>query len=1062
MQSNNKNLSVSTKSPLALAIAAAVTGAIAQPAFALSEGNMCSPVVNTYEVTSSLGDTSDNTLGAAILLANADGGCSQIEFDESVTSVILEQASQITEELNLVGHGKDSLTLSSTTGNTIHATDTAGALHVSNLKISNSPSAGIYQKYGALTVDNVILDTNGTGIYPDSTFDTVIRNSTIGNSVFGGGIYFQNNDTGATLLIDKSDISNNQASASGGGLHANIQSQADIQISESTFSGNTTYGAGGAIHIQAEGATSINIEDSSIDGNSSNNQGGGINVVNNTTDIEFNIKRSSITNNTAGHNGGGIRITNSGSASGNFIINQSTLSTNTANGNYGGGIYFDDDSSSPATLLNLLLESSTLIDNTAAYKGGGIYHFGTNDDIAIKNSVIAQNTANSGYMNLSGVFNSLEYSWVGDNNGDLAFATDPTYTNAPTSSVIEGDESTLNLGDLADNGGPTQTHLPLADSPLLEAGNPATADLPATDQRGSTREVGTLDIGAVELNTTPNLDISQATGDLSLDLGETFNIDISAVTTNTDVTIDVSGLPEWLLFDSDTSIISGLTTETGALELGITLSNFDESATATLDLYVKMNPPSVDTAVISNDLNIVTGESVNIDISSITSDNNVTFTVSGLPTGLSFDTDSKTITGIATQGGNSPLVITVSNTDYATEGNANLIAVTNTPVLTTDSITDNLSIATGETAAISIDGISDIDNVTFAVSGLPEGFEFNTETNTINGSSNVSGTFELVISVTHFDVTTTKNVNLLIQTTIPALNTESLSSALNIVTGETAVINIGGISDIDDVTFSVSGLPEGFEFNTETNTINGSSNVGGTFELVINVTHFDVNVTKSVILSVLTPVPNINIDNISGDLTITTGDQFNIDISQVSNINNSTLSVSGLPEGLSFQTDTSIISGSLNVSSAFEVTISAQYFDATTTRTINLNTQTPVPTLSTDQIDSDLILESGQALELNLDGISDVSGVMYEVTGLPDGLEFNTDTATISGTSTESGNFDITITGRYYDETVSVNVELVVEEASTDTDSESEASGIGAFSFTWLLMFAGIFIRRKR
>ena len=182
----------------------------------------------------------------------------------------------------------------------------------------------------------------------------------------------------------------------------------------------------------------------------------------------------------------------------------------------------------------------------------------------------------------------------------------------------------------------------------------------------------------------------------------------------------------------------------------------------------------------------------------------------------------------------------------------------------------------------------------------------------------------------------------------------------------------------------------------------------------------------------------------------------------ISNINNSTLSVSGLPEGLSFQTDTSIISGSLNVSSAFEVTISAQYFDVTTTRTINLNTQTPVPTLSTEQIDSDFILESGQALELNLDGISDVSGVMYEVTGLPDGLEFNTDTATISGTSTESGSFDITITGRYYDETVSVNVELVVVEASTDTDSESEASGIGAFSFTWLLMFAGIFIRRKR
>jgi hypothetical protein len=54
------------------------------------------------------------------------------------------------------------------------------------------------------------------------------------------------------------------------------------------------------------------------------------------------------------------------------------------------------------------------------------------------------------------------------------------------------------LGPLADNGGPTKTHLPLPASPAIDfvaVGCPP----PATDQRGAARPVGTAcDAGAVE------------------------------------------------------------------------------------------------------------------------------------------------------------------------------------------------------------------------------------------------------------------------------------------------------------------------------------------------------------------------------------------------------------------------------------------------------------------------------------------------------------------------------------------------------------------------------------
>lgn len=55
------------------------------------------------------------------------------------------------------------------------------------------------------------------------------------------------------------------------------------------------------------------------------------------------------------------------------------------------------------------------------------------------------------------------------------------------------------LGALADNGGPTFTMLPQSTSPAVDAGDPAFSDPITVDQRGLPRIVGTIDIGAVEL-----------------------------------------------------------------------------------------------------------------------------------------------------------------------------------------------------------------------------------------------------------------------------------------------------------------------------------------------------------------------------------------------------------------------------------------------------------------------------------------------------------------------------------------------------------------------------------
>ena len=57
-----------------------------------------------------------------------------------------------------------------------------------------------------------------------------------------------------------------------------------------------------------------------------------------------------------------------------------------------------------------------------------------------------------------------------------------------------------NLGALADNGGPNQTHALLAGSAALDGGDPAFAADPTTDQRGLPRVANArIDIGAFEV-----------------------------------------------------------------------------------------------------------------------------------------------------------------------------------------------------------------------------------------------------------------------------------------------------------------------------------------------------------------------------------------------------------------------------------------------------------------------------------------------------------------------------------------------------------------------------------
>ncbi len=192
---------------------------------------------------------------------------------------------------------------------------------------------------------------------------------------------------------------------------------------------------------------------------------------------------------------------------GGGVYNEGELSmTNcTVSGNHtvsadAGGIY----NSGTLTLLNC-----TITANTAAEWAGAAGLASIGAAVTVKNSIIAGN----GYgeppvaedraeardnppsvpnIFISGTLTSQGYNIVGDDAGSNFTQTGDRVNDNPL------------LGALADNGGPTMTHLPQAGSPAIDAGTNTGA--PATDQRGQARPqdgdgdgTAVCDVGSVEI-----------------------------------------------------------------------------------------------------------------------------------------------------------------------------------------------------------------------------------------------------------------------------------------------------------------------------------------------------------------------------------------------------------------------------------------------------------------------------------------------------------------------------------------------------------------------------------
>ncbi|MEJ2085839.1 MAG: choice-of-anchor Q domain-containing protein, partial [Acidobacteriota bacterium] len=181
-----------------------------------------------------------------------------------------------------------------------------------------------------------------------------------------------------------------------------------------------------------------------------NGNGGGILALGTTPDVDLTIHNTTFSGNRSNDAGGGLKLIANATAT----ITDSTFTGNTAN--------FDGD----------------------GFEGGGGISTGSGF-VTITNSIVAGNFVDGASTATdleNSTYSSLGYNFIGDNTGAAA-AFPAGNPNANDDYVGTGADPLDPLLDpLADNGGPTMSHLPdLAASPVIDTGS-CTGSV--ADQRG--------------------------------------------------------------------------------------------------------------------------------------------------------------------------------------------------------------------------------------------------------------------------------------------------------------------------------------------------------------------------------------------------------------------------------------------------------------------------------------------------------------------------------------------------------------------------------------------------
>ena len=310
-------------------------------------------------------------------------------------------------------------------------------------------------------------------------------------------------------------------------------------------------------------------------------------------------------------------------------------------------------------------------------------------------------------------------------------------------------------------------------------------------------------------------------------INESYSFDLPNATGDIPITYAVTGLGSSFLYNADDHRIEGTPTEFGTHNVTVTATDTDGQETSvTFEIEIPNRVPTI--ADVTNQAVIISNELI-VNLPYATGgDGDLSYTVTGLGNGLSYNSTLHRIEGTANELGTLNVRLTVTDADGSSDSTAFVIRIRETdttPVLSFTVGVQNLIRGQEVNIALPV-AVGGNAPISYMITGLPTGVAYDADGFNLHGSAQESGEFTARFTVTDVDSDSSFiDIQFNVADLIPDFGSNSIPNYEYLQGAQVNILLPYATGGDLPVSYSVSNLPVGIEYDDVAHAIVGIGTV---------------------------------------------------------------------------------------------------------------------------------------------------------------------------------------------------------------------------------------------